>query len=376
MSLYREEANSYITYAEIDAEIGSDDAADKPEKFKYASWNKWEESVYIYLDSIVSKSGAPLSYVIRKDLAQDAKWDELDRKTQKTHTASLEGFMFTIDSERVLTLLKELCLDTEAETWFRNIKCGREAMKALQIHYDGPDESKRRKEEARAKLKTIYYKHEGTFTFEKIVTNLYDTFQILEKYEEPLYEQEKLRLLFNKCQNAHPEFKQEVVNCRTLCKTFASAVIHLKTVVAHVAKPKSRRNISSVSNKELNGVDISDLSRWYDSSEIKELGQSQAGRRILAKIMGDKKRHQRHKDKIDKIKSNKRRRVKSVQVTPVEESSTLSDKDRRMVAAMINGVNNASKHDAPINGRLIRTRKGDSASSESAVTFDNLGNPL
>ena len=60
--------------------------------------------------------------------------------------------MFTIDSERVLTLLKELCLETEAETWFRNIKCGRAAMKALQLHYDGPDESKRRKEEAR-----VYY---------------------------------------------------------------------------------------------------------------------------------------------------------------------------------------------------------------------------
>jgi len=168
--------------------------------------------------------------------------------------------MFNIDSERLLTLLKELCLDTEAETWFRNIKCGREAMKALQIHYDGPDESKRRKEEAKANLKTIYYKHEGTFTFETFISNLYDAFQILEKYEEPLYEQEKLRLLFNKCQNAHLEFKQEVVICRTLCKTFASAVIHLKTVVSRlfpdVAKPKSRRSVSSVSNKELNGVDI------------------------------------------------------------------------------------------------------------------------
>jgi len=64
--------------------------------------------------------------------------------------------MFYFDSKRVLTLLKELCLDTEAETWFRNIKCGHEAMKALQIHHDGLDESKRRKEEARAKLKTIY----------------------------------------------------------------------------------------------------------------------------------------------------------------------------------------------------------------------------
>jgi len=40
LSLYREEANPYITYAEVDAEIGSDDAADKPDKFKYSSWNK------------------------------------------------------------------------------------------------------------------------------------------------------------------------------------------------------------------------------------------------------------------------------------------------------------------------------------------------
>jgi len=292
------------------------------------------------------KNGAPLSYVIRKDLDEGIEWENLDRKTQQIYTASLEGFMFNIDSKRVLTLLKGLCLDTEAETWFRNIKCGREAIKAVQIHYDGPDESKRRKEEARSKLKNVYYKHEGKFTFEKFVTNLYDAFQILEKYKEALYEQEKLRLLFNKCQNAHPEFNQEVVICRTLCKTFASAVVHLKTVVARlfpdVAKPKSRRNVSSnMSSKELNGVDISDLSRWYDSSEIKKLNESQAGRRILAKIMGDKKRHQRHKDKIDKIKSNKRRGVKSIQSTPVEEGSKLSEKDRRMVAAMINGVSNA-----------------------------------
>jgi len=86
-------------------------------------------------------------------------------------------------------------------------------MKASQLHYDGPDESKRRKEKARSKIKNVYYKHEGTFTFEKFLINLYDAFQILEKYGEPLYEEEKLRLLFSKSQNAHPEFKQEVVIC-------------------------------------------------------------------------------------------------------------------------------------------------------------------
>jgi len=70
-------------------------------------------------------------------------------------------------------------------------------------------------------------------------------------------------------------------------------VIYLKTVIARlfpdIAKSKSRRNVSSSkTDKELNGVDISDLSRWYDSNEIKKLNESQAGRRILAKIMGDR----------------------------------------------------------------------------------------
>jgi len=131
LNLYRQEASMYITYAEIDAEIGNDEAAVKPDKFKYVNWNKWEESVYIYLDSIVGKSGAPLSYVIRKDLEAGKNWDDLDRKAQQIHTAPLQGFTFNLDSKRVLTLLKELCLDTGAETWFRNITCGRAVMKAL-----------------------------------------------------------------------------------------------------------------------------------------------------------------------------------------------------------------------------------------------------
>jgi len=199
----------------------------------------------------------------------------LDRKVQEITAALLQGFIFDIDSKRVLTLLKELCLDIEAETWFRNIKCGRATMKALQLHYDGPDESKRRKEEARSKIKNVYYKHEGTLAFEKFITNLYDAFQILEKYGEPSYEGEKLRLLFSKSQNEHPEFKQEVVICRSQCLTFASAVVYMKTVVTllfpDVAKPKSRRNMSSnKASKELNGVDISDLTRWYDSNEIRK----------------------------------------------------------------------------------------------------------
>ncbi len=232
------------------------------------------------MNSVITKAGIPLSYVIRKNLDKDVEWESLDRKVQQTHTAPLEGLMFDVDSEKVLTLLKELCIRTEAETSFRNTKCGRKAMQALQKHYDGADDGKRRVEEARAKINNTFYKHESTFSFERFATNLYDAFQILEKYGKPLYEDEKLRLLFTKSQNDYPEFKQEVIICRQQYETFAEAVTYMKTVVSRlfleVNKARPMRSISSVATKEINGVDITDMKRWYDSSEIKKLNECSA----------------------------------------------------------------------------------------------------
>ena len=116
------------------------------------------------------------------------------------------------------------------------------------------------------KISNTFYKHEGTFTFEKFATNLYDAFQILEKYGESLYENEELRLLFTKSQNNHPEFKQEIIICRQQYDTFAEAVTYLKIVVSRlfleVPKARPRRNISSVDTREVKCVDISDLTRW------------------------------------------------------------------------------------------------------------------
>ena len=94
--------------------------------------------------------------------------------------------------------------------------------------------------------------------------------------------------------------------------------------------------------------------------------------------MGDKKRHQRHKDKIDKIKSNKKRRVKSVASKPQDDKNVLSEQDKRMVAAVITGMNNSHRHNgsnASMSGRVIRTNK-NSVSADSVITYDHLGNPI
>ena len=141
--------------------VAKDETITKPEKFKYSEWNQWEESVYLYLNSWTSKCGAPLSYVIRKDLDEDVEWESLEREVQQIHAAPLEGFMFQMDSKRVLAILKDLCLNTSAESWFRNIQCRRRVMQALQRHYDGPDERHKRIEEARVKISQTFYKHEA-----------------------------------------------------------------------------------------------------------------------------------------------------------------------------------------------------------------------
>ena len=42
-----------------------------------------------------------------------------------------------MDNRVVLDVIKECVLDTAAETWIKNLKCGRTAMKALHSYYDG-----------------------------------------------------------------------------------------------------------------------------------------------------------------------------------------------------------------------------------------------
>ena len=123
-------------------------------------------------------------------------------------------------------------------------------------------------------------------------------------------------------------------------------------------------------------MDVTDMKRWYDSSEIKKLNESQAGRRVLSKIMGDKKRRERHKDKIDKIRSNKKRRVKAVATSkPEDDASVLSEQNKSLVAAVITGMNNSNRHNSSMNGRVIRTNR-NSVSPDSVVTFDHFGNPI
>ena len=51
-------------------------------------------------------------------------------------------------------------------------RCGREAMLALQNHYDGKSEGERRKHVDKDELKRLFYRNETTLSFDKYVTKM------------------------------------------------------------------------------------------------------------------------------------------------------------------------------------------------------------
>ena len=118
LALYQQDPATCMQNAALAADHAEQDTtkAEKPDKFAYANWITWEEFVEVYLESVTSyANGAPLSYVIRKGLSPNTNWNQLDELQQRVYTPLLTGFAFNLDTQQVLTLLKELYLGTDVE---------------------------------------------------------------------------------------------------------------------------------------------------------------------------------------------------------------------------------------------------------------------
>ena len=228
-------------------------------------------------------------------------------------------------------------------------------MIALRAHYDGPDEAKKRLSLAKSKLDKLFYRNEATFSFEKYVTALNDIYNIHERYEEPIYESDKVRYLLEKCHTSHQEFRQTIVLCRSQHTTFAGAVTMLKEAVGRLfpdIHKKGKRTIAGVSQsqgggwkkqkvkKEYNGVDTSDLTRWYSNEELNKLP-----RWLQKKICTNKDHQAKQKGKIDQLKRSKVSTVTTSNdaASTSGSSSGLSNTEERVVAAVINGMHRAGQ---------------------------------
>ena len=73
-------------------------------------------------------------------------------------------------------------------------------MQKLREHYDDKSEGKNRRTQAMEALNKLHYCHEHTFPFENYITSFQSNFQMLGRFDDPLYEEGKLIYLFNDIQ--------------------------------------------------------------------------------------------------------------------------------------------------------------------------------
>ena len=80
--------------------------------------------------------------------------------------------MFSCYTKKVLEIIKGIKVDTEADTWMKGKRFGKEAMLALQNHCDGKSEGELRKQMAKYYLKRLFYRNKPTLYFEEYVTKM------------------------------------------------------------------------------------------------------------------------------------------------------------------------------------------------------------
>ena len=93
---------------------------------------------------------APSCVIIKDTLGPD---DREKRDVQIIHQASLVGNLFIRDSRKIIDIIKELTLGTDAKTWIKGLKCVRKAMQELKYCCYGMSEGAQRKQVARDDLK-------------------------------------------------------------------------------------------------------------------------------------------------------------------------------------------------------------------------------
>ena len=230
-------------------------------------------------------------------------------------------------------------------------------------------------------------------------------FKVFERYGMPMYEHQKVEKLFEKCQNSNPEFKLEVGICRSQQDTFIGAITYLKTAVARIFPGDGRKGVGKsrqISSAKVNGVDLSNFTKDYSSTEISKLKSTEEGKQAWYAFLKDPRR-KRHNKEYKKRKNPNARKIKAMQkkLKATEEAlnsnadssgnsnaSNMNEDQQRIVAATINGVMNASRHNAqqlqfPVNGRHASVRSAQKSSTgsggasvSSELTFDHLGNPV
>jgi hypothetical protein len=277
-----------------------------PEAFSATDYKNWIKKVENYLDSRTGKSGVPLSYVIRPADADPA--EAPDEYTRVMWAASFHTPQYKEDNREVYHLFKDLLTKTEGATWFEKVKDGdgRAGHLLLREHYVGEAHDMRRAASANAKLETLFWKSEASFSFEKFLTRMNEAFKELEDAGQPLFETQKVNWLLRGIKNDDIQVQTTIGIIRnSFLSDFDSACLTLSRTVsarfASIEPNRQKRSIGAVHTAGrsgggrgrgrsrgsrgrgaggrrggqmkvvMNGVDVTDVTRNYTSDEWEKL---------------------------------------------------------------------------------------------------------
>ena len=277
-----------------------------PEAFTATDYKNWIKKVENYLDSRTGKSGVPLSYVIRPANVDPA--EAPDEYTRAVWAASFETQQYKEDNREVYHLFKDLLTKTEGATWFEKVKDGdgRAAHLLLREHYVGEAHDMRRAAAANAKLETLFWKSEASFSFEKYLTRLNEAFKELEDAGQALWEAQKVTHLLKGIQNDDIQVQTTIGIVRnSFLSDFDGACLTLSRTIssrfASIESKRQKRRIGAVDTRAvnrgagrgrgrgrqsrgrgggrdggrmkvvMNGVDVTDISRNFTSDEWEKL---------------------------------------------------------------------------------------------------------
>jgi hypothetical protein len=295
---------------EINATTGKRDADSKlyyPDSFVATDYKNWIKKVENYLDSRTGKSGVPLSYVIRPTDVDPA--NATDEYTRAMWAASFETQQYREDNREVYHLLKDLLTKTEGATWFEKVKDGdgRAAHLLLREHYVGEAHDMRRAASANAKLESLFWKSEASFSFEKFLTRMNEAFKELEDAGQPLYPAQKVQWLLRGVKNEDIQVQTTlgIIRDRYLTDFDAACLTLSRTVstrFASIEPGRNKRSIGAVQSNNsgrsgrgrgrgrngvagrgsgggrsqrvvMNNIDVTDVSRNFTSDEWEKLKQ-------------------------------------------------------------------------------------------------------
>jgi hypothetical protein len=191
-----------------DEDGGLTKAADPGKLKRQKDWSPWLRGLRNYLSTIRGQDGIPLSYVIRENEEPDytiEEEDDYDFEQLSINCAPLTGLIFKTDARKVHQLIHGFVQGETAEVWIKpkeKKKNGRIDLLALQAHYGGEGNKKVRIKEAEVLRTSLTYKNERAMSFEKFLTSMQAMFTGFADNEEVLTNAQKIRLLFDKVQNA------------------------------------------------------------------------------------------------------------------------------------------------------------------------------